>query len=64
MAKTQETKKYIKVKLIRSVNKKSAAHKACVTGLGLKKIGQEAEVEDTPENRGIIARVNYLLKVL
>jgi large subunit ribosomal protein L30 len=63
MTKTQEDKKHMKVKLVRSTNKKPAAHKACVIALGLKKIGQEVEIKDTPENRGIITRINYLLKV-
>jgi large subunit ribosomal protein L30 len=40
-----------------------AAHRACVTGLGLRKIRQSVVVADTPENRGMIGRVAYLLQV-
>ncbi len=39
------------------------SHKACVTGLGLKRIRQTVQVEDTPEVRGMINKVIYLLKV-
>jgi large subunit ribosomal protein L30 len=36
---------------------------ACVTGLGLRRIGSQAELEDTPAVRGMIRKVAYLLKV-
>jgi large subunit ribosomal protein L30 len=38
-------------------------HKACLQGLGLRKINQTVEVLDTPENRGMINKVSYMLKV-
>jgi large subunit ribosomal protein L30 len=56
-------KKYLKVTLIRSTNKRLKKHKACVIGLGLRRVGHTAEVLDTPENRGIIEKISYLLKV-
>ena len=52
-----------KVTLVKSTNKKLKAHKACVLGLGLRRIGHTVEVEDTPENRGMINKVIYLLEV-
>jgi len=55
--------KKIKVTLVRSKNGRLAAHKACVAGLGLRKIRQTVEVIDTPENRGMINKVNYLVRV-
>lgn len=55
--------KQIKVTLKRSINKKLAAHKACVSGLGLRRIGHTVTVSDTPENRGMINKVGYLLSV-
>ncbi len=55
--------KYLKVKLVKSTNKKLKNHKACVAGLGLRKIGHEVEVLDTPENRGMINQISYLLQV-
>lgn len=53
----------IKVTQVKSIHGKLQAHKACVTGLGLRRIGQTVEVEDTPSVRGMINRVNYLVKV-
>jgi len=38
-------------------------HKACVSGLGLRRIGHTVEVEDTPSVRGMINKVHYLLQV-
>ncbi len=39
------------------------SHRACLKGLGLRKIRQTVEVIDTPENRGMINKVSYMLKV-
>ncbi len=56
------TKKSVKITLIKSLIGRLAAHKACARGLGLSKIRQTITVEDTPENRGMINRISYLLK--
>lgn len=53
----------LKVTLVRSTNGRIAKHKACVTGLGLRRMHHTVTVEDTPCNRGMINRVSYLLKV-
>lgn len=53
----------LKVTLIKSAHGRLAAHQACVRGLGLRKTHSSAVVIDTPENRGMIRRVAYLLKV-
>jgi large subunit ribosomal protein L30 len=53
----------VKVTLVRSINGRMKSHKACVAGLGLRKIGHTVEVEDTPSTRGMINQVNYLLRV-
>ncbi len=55
--------KTIKVTQIKSVNGRLKAHKACVSGLGLRRINHSVEVIDTPENRGMINKVSYLLRV-
>jgi len=55
--------KKIKVTLVKSTFGRIAAHRACVTGLGLRKIRQSVVVADTPENRGMIGRVAYMLQV-
>lgn len=53
----------IKVTQVRSVAGRLKAHKACVAGLGLRRIGHTVEVEDTPSVRGMINKVNYLIRV-
>ncbi len=53
----------IKVTLVRSTNGRLSNHKACVGGLGLRRIGHTVEVEDTPAIRGMINKVNYMVRV-
>ncbi|WP_028536847.1 50S ribosomal protein L30 [Paludibacterium yongneupense] len=54
--------KTVKVTLVKSLIGRLESHKACARGLGLKKIRQTVEVIDTPENRGMINKISYLLK--
>ncbi|MSQ60511.1 MAG: 50S ribosomal protein L30 [Betaproteobacteria bacterium] len=54
--------KTIRVTLIRSVIGLRASHRATVRGLGLRRINQTSELADTPEVRGMINTVKYLLK--
>jgi len=56
-------KKTVKVTQIKSTAGRIRSHQACVAGLGLRRIGHSVEVEDTPSTRGMINKVNYLLKV-
>lgn len=53
----------IKVTLVKSANGRLKNHKACVAGLGLRRIGHTVDVIDTPSNRGMINKVAYLLQV-
>lgn len=53
----------LKVTLVKSAHGRLAAHQACVRGLGLRRMRSSAMVADTPENRGMIRKVSYLLKV-
>ncbi len=62
MTKAKTQIRTIKVKLIKSLNGRLVAHKACASGLGLRKINQVVEVLDTPENLGMIHKISYLLK--
>lgn len=55
--------KMIKVTQTRSSSGRLAAHKACASGLGLRRIGHTVEVQDTPANRGMINRIQYMVKV-
>jgi len=48
---------------VRSTAKCLPAHKACVAGLGLRRIRHTVEVEDTPSVRGMINKAHYLLSV-
>ena len=57
------SKKTIKVTQVRSTSGRLKAHKACVAGLGLRRINHTVEVEDTPSVRGMINKVSYLLSV-
>jgi len=56
-------KKMMKVTLTKSLNGRLKQHQDCVRGLGLKKIGQTVEVEDTPSVRGMVNKAHYLVKV-
>lgn len=53
----------IKVTQTKSTNGRLDRHKACVAGLGLRRIGHTVEVPDTPAVRGMINKVGYLLRV-
>jgi large subunit ribosomal protein L30 len=55
--------KKIKVTQTGSVAGRLKAHKACISGLGLRRIGHTVEVEDTPSIRGMINKVYYLVRV-
>ena len=56
------SKNTIKVTQVKSTAGRLKAHQACVAGLGLRRIGHTVEVEDTPSVRGMINKVNYLVK--
>ena len=56
-------KKEIKVTLVKSTIGRLKSHKACVQGLGLRRTNHSVTVIDTPENRGMINKVSYMLSV-
>lgn len=56
--------KTMKVTLLRSMAGRVKRHQACVRGLGLRRIHQVVEVEDTPATRGMVNKVQYMVKVL
>lgn len=56
-------KKHIKVTQTRSINKRLATHKATITGLGLRRIGHTVTLLDSPEVRGMINKVAYMVAV-
>ena len=55
--------KQVKITLVKSIHGRLKAHKACVSGLGLRRMHQPKIVNDTPENRGMINKISYLLNV-
>ena len=55
--------KSIKVTLNKSPIGRLKSHKACVAGLGLRKVRQTVEVEDSPSVRGMINKVSYMVSV-
>lgn len=57
------SKKFITLTLLKSTSGRLKSHKGCVRGLGLKRIRHTVQVEDTAAVRGMINKVNYLLKV-
>ena len=59
----KENAKEISITLIKSMHGRLASHKACVAGLGLRRMHQTVSVIDTPENRGMINKIHYLLSV-
>ena len=60
MAKKKQAR--IRVKLVRSVHGRLESHKACVRGLGLRRMNHIRELEDTPEVRGMIRKVSYMVE--
>jgi large subunit ribosomal protein L30 len=56
------SEKKIKVTLVKSVIGTKESHRATVRGLGLRRLHQTSELIDTPEVRGMINKVSYLLK--
>jgi large subunit ribosomal protein L30 len=57
-----QSDKKLRVTLVRSPIGTLQSHRACVRGLGLKRLHQSVEVADTPAVRGMIRTVSYLVK--
>ncbi len=55
--------KQLKVTLRRSLNGRLKSHQACARGLGIRRIHNPVYVIDTPENRGMINKISYMLEV-
>ena len=62
-AKSDSAVKRLSVTLVRSKHHRLAAHRACAAGLGLRRMHQTVQVIDTPENRGMINKIHYMLNV-
>ncbi|HIJ95171.1 MAG TPA: 50S ribosomal protein L30 [Desulfuromonadales bacterium] len=53
----------IKIKLVKSMICTPKKHRDVVLGLGLKKLNQSVERQDTPQIRGMISKISHLLSV-
>ena len=60
MAPAQKT---IRLTLLKSRYGRKPGHEECLRGLGLRHRHQSVEVKDTPENRGMINKASYMLRV-
>ena len=54
--------KKIRVTLVKSVIGTKPSHRGTVRGLGLRRLNHTVELADTPETRGMINKISYLLK--
>ena len=57
-------KKTLTVKLVKSVAGTRENHRATVRGLGLRKLNSVRELQDTPAVRGMINKIDYLVKIV
>ena len=55
--------KTLRVTLVKSVSGRLESHRACVRGLGLRRMHHTVEVADTPANRGMVNQIHYLLEI-
>lgn len=56
--------KTVKVQLVRSPIGCKESHRATVRGLGLRKLNSVRELQDTPAVRGMINKIDYLVKIV
>ncbi len=63
VARSDSAVKRLSVTMVRSKHGRLKSHQACIAGLGLRRMHQTVEVIDTPENRGMINKVHYMLNV-
>lgn len=55
-------RKTIKITLVKSLIGAKRSHRETIRGLGLRKLNSFSMIEDTPETRGMIKKINYLIK--
>jgi large subunit ribosomal protein L30 len=56
--------KVIKIQQIGSPIRRHHSQRETLIGLKLNRIGRTAEVPDTPQTRGMIAKIRHLLRVV
>lgn len=55
--------KKVRLTLLKSKFGRTPGHAQCATGLGLRRRHQSVVVSDTPENRGMINTIKYMLQI-
>jgi large subunit ribosomal protein L30 len=60
---SSESSGTVRVRLVKSPNSTPARHRLCVKALGLKRMNHVVELKDSPCVRGLIDKVNYLVRV-
>jgi len=55
--------KQLRLTQVKSKNGRLAKHKACLLGLGIRRMHHSVIVSDTPEIRGMISKIDYMVKV-
>ena len=53
----------VRITLVRSLSGRLKNHQACARGLGLRRMHQTVDVIATPENMGMVRKIDYLLRV-
>jgi large subunit ribosomal protein L30 len=53
----------LRITLVKSTIGKPKKHRDIVAGLGLKKLNKTVELADTPETRGMIAKISHMLLI-
>jgi large subunit ribosomal protein L30 len=53
----------LRLKQVRSTNGSDKRQRDTVRSLGLRRIGHQVEVADSPQTRGMIAKVRHLVEV-
>ena len=58
-----KAKKEFRLTLLKSRFGRTPGHAQCAQGLGLRRRHQSVVVKDTPENRGMIHKIRYMLQI-
>jgi large subunit ribosomal protein L30 len=53
----------VRITQVRSAIGRHVSHKACLKGLGIRRLHQSVTVRKTPENLGMINKISYLLQI-
>lgn len=55
--------KTVTIRLVKSQNSCPAIHRLSVKALGLRKLNSVSVLKDSPQVRGLINKINYLVRV-